>query len=187
MAERSLAAKKREISTKGAVNALRREGNVPGVLYAKGIDPIAFYVSENAINPLVFTKENYIVNFELEGEVSHKAVIKDVQFDPVSDRIRHFDLHGLTAGHLIQMEVPVNFVGQAAGVKAGGNIQYHMHKLSVECLPANIPSHLDIDVTDLNAGQALYARDLNFEGIKVITPGTLMLVSVARGRGEAGE
>lgn len=184
MAERILAAQKREITTKGAVKSLRREGRVPGVIYASGFEPIAFSVNEKDIIPIVFTKENYVINLQVEGEKNHLAIMKDVQFHPVSDRVVHFDLHALTEGQLIQVEVPLNFVGQAAGVKAGGTLKLSSHKITIECLPKDIPSHLDINLAPLEAGQSIHAGSLNFENIKIISNSNLMIASVERGRDE---
>lgn len=184
MAERILAAQKREITTKGAVKSLRREGKVPGVIYANGFEPIAFSVNEKDIIPLVFTKENYVVNLQVEGEKNHLAIMKDVQFDPVSDRVIHFDLHAVTEGQTIQVEIPLNFVGQAAGVKAGGTLKLSSHKVLVECLPKDIPSHLDVNLAPLESGQSIHAGDLSYENIKIVSSSNLMIASVERGRDE---
>lgn len=185
MAERTLTATKREISNKGAVNKIRRDGYVPGIFYSNTAEPIALTVHENAIKPFVFTKEKYIVNLEIEGGENYKALLKDVQFEPVTDKIIHFDLLGLSADHLTHVEVPVKIVGASAGVKAGGHLETQIHKVTIECLPIHIPEHIEIDITDLEIGQSIHISDLKIDNIKFITPAQTIIVLVSKARGEA--
>ena len=191
MAEVKLAAQKRERSNKGAVKALRREERVPGVLYSKHHEPVAFSVEEKAIKPLVFTTEFNLVNLELDNGENLQAIIKDVQFDPVSDRIVHFDLHGIKTGETIEVEVPLQLTGQAAGVKAGGNLRHQLHKIKISVLPKNIPSHLEVDITELTTGQSIHVGDLSYENLEIVTAGNAMVCSITKSReeltGEAGE
>lgn len=184
MAEIKLAAKKREISTKGAVNALRREGNVPGVFYIEGSEPINIYCAENSITPLVFTTETHLINLQVEGIEDHRAILQDIQFDPVTDKIIHFDLLGITAGQKMTLEVPILFVGTAPGVRAGGKLVHSLHKLNIEVLPKDLPSHLEVDISGLKEGDAIYAGDLSFDNLEILTPGGAMLISVTKARGE---
>ncbi len=187
MAEKILKATKREISTKGAINQLRKDGFVPGVYYSKGHDEIIFSVDEVALNKFVFTSETNVIELTIEGEEPLSCIIKDVQFDPVTDRVVHVDLQGLTLGQTLQMEIPINFIGTAVGIKEGGILQEQLHKLEVECLPRNIPQHLEIDITNLSLGDSIHVSDLEFEGIKILTNEDASVVSVVQPRSETEE
>ncbi|MDA3860419.1 MAG: 50S ribosomal protein L25 [Melioribacteraceae bacterium] len=178
MAEKVLIAKKRELGTQGAMNQLRKSGFVPGVYYLKGKDIFNFSVEEVVLNKLVFTAETNIIALTIEGEEPLNCIIKDIQFDPVTDRVVHFDLQGLTLGQTLQLEIPISFVGTAAGIKEGGILQELLHKLDVECLPRHIPQNLEIDVTDLALGDSIHVRDLEFENIKILNSDDSSVASV---------
>ncbi len=171
-------AKERKTINKRSRNNLRNEGRVPGVLYGSRLDPIPIDVTRAAIHPLVFTAKTHLLSLKLDGHEEYDCIIKDVQFDPVSDEIIHFDLIGLTRDEKIQLEVPIRLLGSAVGVKEGGLLQESMHKLNVECLPKNIPQSLEIDVTELNIGDTIHVADLNFEHITIINPEDTIVVSV---------
>lgn len=184
MAEIVLAAKKREISNKGANKELRRNGVIPCIYYSKGKDPIVFSVEEVALKPLVFTSETHIINLSFENEDPIGTIIKDIQFDPVTDRVVHVDFHGITLGQKLEIQIPINFVGSAIGVKEGGILQEVLHKLDVECLPRHIPENLSVDVTDLTVGDSIHIRDLEFENITILNHDDTTVVSVITPRVE---
>ena len=171
-------AKERKTINKRSRNNLRNEGRVPGVLYGSRLEPIPIDVTRAAIYPLVFTAKTHLLSLKLDGHEEYDCIIKDVQFDPVSDEIIHFDLIGLTRDEKIQLEVPIQLLGSAVGVKEGGLLQESMHKLNVECLPNNIPQSLEIDVTELNVGDSIHVADLSFEHITIINPEDTIVVSV---------
>lgn len=181
MAEKILKATKREISAtgaKGIMNKLRRDGFVPGVFYSKGKDQINFAVEEIALNKYVFTSKTNIIQLTFDGEEEIGCIIKDVQFDPVTDKVVHIDMLGVTLGQVLQLEVPIRFLGTANGVKEGGILQEQLHKLEVECLPRHIPEQLEIDVTELNIGDSIYIRDLEFENLTLLNNEDSNVVSV---------
>ena len=178
MAEKILEAKKRELGTKGDLNQLRKGGFVPGIYYSKGKEQINFSVEEVVLNKLVYTAATNVIQLTFEGEEALGCIIKDVQFDPVTDKIVHFDLQGLTFGQVLQLEIPLSFVGAANGVKEGGILQEQLHKIDVECLPRHIPQNLEVDVTELNVGDSIHVRDLEFENIKVLTNGEAIVAAV---------
>ena len=171
-------AKERKTINKRSRNILRNEGRVPGVLYGSRLEPIPIDVTRAVIHPLVFTAKTHLLSLKLDGHEEYDCIIKDVQFDPVSDEVVHFDLIGLTLDEKIQLEVPIQLLGSAVGVKEGGLLQESMHKLNVECLPKNIPQSLEIDVTELNIGDTIHVADLNFEHITIINPEDTIVVSV---------
>ncbi|PKL82475.1 MAG: 50S ribosomal protein L25 [Ignavibacteriae bacterium HGW-Ignavibacteriae-3] len=169
---------KRTLSTKGANNQLRRDGNVPGIFYMKGLEPIPVFISEKALKPIVFTAEAHIINLKIDGADEHKSILKNVQFDPVTDRVVHFDLLGISADQEIEIEVPVVFEGQSKGVKDGGIVQQSIHKVTVSCLPRHIPEHIAINITDLGINDAVHIRDLSIENVKFLQNPEVIIVSV---------
>ncbi|MCX6168748.1 MAG: 50S ribosomal protein L25 [Ignavibacteriales bacterium] len=178
MSEILVQGNKRTLSTKGVVNQLRRDGNVPGIYYTKGVEPIPVYVSEKALKPIVFTAETHIINLKIGDSEELKSILKNVQFDPVTDRVVHFDLLGISADQEIEIDVPLLFEGQAKGVKEGGVVQQTLHKLTVSCLPADIPDHIAINISELALGDSVHVRDLNIEKVKFVQHPDVIIVSV---------
>jgi large subunit ribosomal protein L25 len=173
-----LNANERKTITKPALNAIRGNKRVPGTFYLRNSKPISIDVLEKELNPLVFTAETHLISLMVEGYEEHECVIKDVQFDPVTDRVVHFDLLGLIKGEMFQLEVPVKFQGSAIGIKEGGVLQQVLHKLEIECLPKDIPQHLVVDVTNIKLGDAVHAGDLKYDNITVLTPEDAVVVTV---------
>ncbi len=172
-----LEANERKTGSKSIRKTQRKNGKIPGVFYSKKNKPISLDVSEQAINPLVFTSETHLISLKVIDK-EFDCVIKDVQFDPVTDRIVHFDLLGLTSGEKFALEVPLMVKGSAIGVKDGGVLQHHLHKIEIECLPTDIPQHLEVDVTDLKIGDSIHVSDLNFENITILSQPTSVVASV---------
>ena len=173
-----LEASTRKIGSKSEIKNQRKNGRIPGVFYLKGNKPISIDVSDKAIKPLVFTGETHLIELKVDNNQEFDCIIKDVQFDPVTDQIVHFDLLGLVSGETFAIEVPLVFNGSAVGVKDGGILQQHLHKLEIECLPKDIPQHLEIDVTELKIGDSIHISDLNFENLTILNQKTTVVVSV---------
>ncbi len=171
-------AKKRTKIDKASRSALRKEGKVPAIFYSKHHEPQAIEISERAIHPLVFTSKTSLISLNVEGQEEQECIIKDVQFDPVTDKIVHIDFLGLKKGEKIQIEVPVQLVGNPIGIKEGGVLQHILHKLEIECLPADIPEHLEIDVTNLKLGSSIHVSDVNFDNIQILNSPESMIASV---------
>jgi len=178
MEKTKLKASERKDFTKSTVKRFRKEGMIPGVFYSKNNKPIHINVVDRTINPLVFTAKTHLISLELEGHEEYECIIKDVQFDPVTDRVIHFDLFGLTKGEKIVLEIPVQLIGTPVGIKEGGVIQHVMHKIEVECLPRNIPEHITVDVTGLKLGDSVHIGDLNYEDIEFIDSKESLIVQV---------
>ncbi len=173
-----LKASKRKVDSKAEKTTIRNSGRVPGIYYIKKHDSIPLSVTEKEIKPLVFTSETHIISLRIDEDEERECIIKDVQFDPVTDRVIHFDLLGLTKGETFQLEVPVQLRGNPVGVKEGGIIQQVIHKLEIECLPKDIPQHIDIDITNLKMGDAIHVKDLNLENITFITQKSAVIVAI---------
>lgn len=188
MAEIKLNAKKREVGKKSTLKKLRDENYVPGVFYISEKEPISIYVGESNLRPLVYTTEAHRISLNVEEmDENLDCVLKDVQFDPLTDKMIHFDLRGLTKGEKIIIEIPVNIVGTAPGIKEGGNLQVGFHKLEVECLPKDIPEHIDVDVSNLNIGDSIYVSDLEFENIDIQHDDSVVVVGVVAPSDESEE
>ncbi|MBS3945773.1 MAG: 50S ribosomal protein L25 [Melioribacter sp.] len=184
MSEISIKAKKRILSTKGAVNKLRRNGEVPGIFYSKGVEPIPISVLEISLNPLVYTSETHIVNLEIENDENKKSILKNIQFDPVTDKIVHFDLLGISLDQKIEIEVPISIEGQAKGIKEGGILQQSIHKLHVSCLPVDIPEHITINVAKLGVGDSVHVKDLSLPNVEILHNDDVIIVSVVMPRAQ---
>lgn len=159
MADIQLKAEARSNLGGSTARTLRTNGRVPGVLYGHGEASIPFHVKELDLRPLIYTRETHIVNLNLDGKET-KSILREVQFDPLTDRVRHIDLIILHAGEKIKLDVPVALVGTAAGVKDGGIIDFVMHKLTINVLPDKIPQQIEVDVTDLKIGHGVHIKDL---------------------------
>lgn len=171
-------AQKRNTIDKASRSALRKEGKVPAIFYSKHSEPIPVQVSERAIHPLVFTAKTHLITLNIDGSEELDCIIKDVQFDPTTEKIVHLDLLGLQKGEKIEIEVPVQLVGSAIGIKEGGILQHVMHKALVQCLPTDIPEHIEVDVTNLKLGHSIHISDLNFENLSFINSNDAIVASV---------
>ena len=168
----------RQSSSKSAMTQLRNSARVPGVLYAKGIDPISVDVAASAINALVFTTKTHLINLALDNQKEIDCVLKDYQFDPVTDKVIHFDLQGIVLGQKIEIDIPVKFVGSAIGVREGGQLQEFMHKLTVSCLPSQIPDHIEIDIANLKIGSSIHVVDIKVENAEILHAEDAVIVGV---------
>lgn len=173
-----LEARKRENRSKSANNTLRRQGRVPGVIYSRQVKPVPVDVGEGSINPLVFTAKTHLISLNIEGLDPIDCIIKDVQFDPVTDKIVHFDLQAFDAKEKIQIEIPIHLVGSAIGVKEGGIVQHSLHKLEIECLPSDIPEEITVDISSLKLGESIHVKDLKLEGVDILNSEESIIVLV---------
>lgn len=179
-----LEAKKRTKIDKASRSALRKEGRVPAIYYSKHHDPLAIDLSERALHPLVFTSKTHLISLSLDGQEDLDCIIKDVQFDPVTEKIVHIDLLGLKKGEKIQIEVPVQLIGTAVGIKEGGILQHTLHKIEIECLPVDIPEHIEIDVTTLKLGDSIHISDLKFNEFNILNSAEAIVASVTHPKAE---
>ena len=132
---------------KKAAKAIRAEKNVPCVLYG-GESNVNFIVAASDLRKLIYTPEVYLVNLTIDGKTS-KAIIKEIQFHPVSEAILHMDFLEVSENKPVAVEIPVQLTGLAEGVKAGGKLNLEMRKLRVKGIYTNIPERIVLDVTSL--------------------------------------
>lgn len=166
----------RESVGKSATKALRNAGMVPCVLYG-GNQPVHFSAEDLAFKNLVYTPNAHTVVIDLGGK-TYDAVLQDIQFHPVSDKILHIDFYQLSADKEITMEVPVKVVGTSRGVLNGGVLRLNQRKLKVRALPANLPDFVEADITELDMGSKLYITKLATDKYKLLHPDNTVVAQV---------
>ena len=177
----SISASKRVDLGKKEAKLSRAAGNVPCVVYG-GKTNQHFTVKENALNNLVYTPNVYSVAIDIEGtEVN--ALIKDIQFHPVTDRILHIDFIELVAGQEVNAEIPVVCTGNAIGVMNGGKLRKTLRKLSVRATPENLPDNVTLEISEMKIGQKVYVRDVEAKNFDILTSGNAVIVAVKTARG----
>ena len=149
----------RESVGKKATKALRNAGQVPCVLYG-GDKPVHFAAPELAFSKLVYTPNAHTVVINIESGETLNAVLQDIQFHPVTDRILHVDFYQLFEDKEIALNIPVHLVGNSKGVKNGGVLRRNNRKLRIKALPANLPDFIEIDITPLKIGDKVAVGDL---------------------------
>lgn len=162
---------------KGQARAARRALEVPCVLYGHSFEPVTFQVPELSLRPLIYTSETHRVELSVAGE-QYDCILKEMRFHPVTDRPFHADFQVLRKGEMITLTVPVQYHGKPIGVREGGDLQVIMHDLEVTCLPKDIPSHIDVDVTDLAIGDAVHLDTIQLEGVTFSASGDTTLAAV---------
>lgn len=171
---------KRESVGKKSTRALRDAELVPCVVYG-GKEPISFSTEEKAFKNLVYTPDAHTVELVIDGETI-PAVLQDIQFHPVTDRILHADFYQLSDDKPVVMEVPVKFTGRAKGVVAGGVLRESFRKLRLKALPADLPDFVEVDVTPLEIGNKVYIGDIKSEGYSFMHPDNAVVVAVKTSR-----
>jgi large subunit ribosomal protein L25 len=174
-------AKARAASDKNAARRLRTTGQIPAVLYGAGKQPRSIAVDPKQINRILNSESghNTIFDVALDGEQT-KAMVVDWQRDPIKDRLLHVDLKRIAMDKKMRLEVPVHVIGEAPGVKTeGGILDIVKREIEIECFPSDIPARIDVDVSNLNFGQALRVSDLpKSDKIKYLTDPDTTIVHV---------
>lgn len=176
-----LSGTRREALGKGGARKARAAGQIPAVVYGHGEDPFAVAIgARDFANAMRSHKGgNPIVNLNLGGgEVT--ALVRDVQYDPMTNAILHLDFQHISLTEMVEVEVPVHLTGTPVGVKDGGGILEHLIRtLEVRCLPTAIPASIDVDVTALNVGNSLHVSDVKAEGVEILSDPSATLAIVA--------
>lgn len=178
----SLTVKKREKTGKGGSRKIRRDGFIPAVVYGKSLSPVAVSVPAKRFISLLEAKgHNVILNLEIEGEGGAiTSVLKELQREPVSDQISHLDFVNINLTEEMVVHVPLKFMGDAAGVKDGGIFEPLLRELEVSCLPTDIPSFIEVDVSALTIGHSLHVSDVKApENVTVLTEAHETVVTIA--------
>lgn len=185
MIQIDLDAEVRNEAGKGVARKLRRQGKIPGVLYGPKMEAVSLSVNEHDFNRVLFKAEGEQVIFNLRlGEGDQKlALVKELQRHPVNDRIRHIDFYAISVEDKIKIEVPIKPVGKAKGVEiSGGVLEMIQRTVTIKCLPLNIPKEIEVDISDLDVGDALHVSDLTPpEGVEFAEPPETTLITVVGG------
>ena len=167
----------RESVGKVSTKALRNAGKVPCVLYG-GDKALHFSADELSFSKIVYTPNVYTAMIELENGEKYKAILQDIQFHPVSDKILHVDFYQLHDDKEVTMEIPVKLEGNAPGVIAGGNLRFPYRKLKVKALPADLPDFITADISSLNIGDKLYVTELKNDQYTILHPDNTVVAQV---------
>ena len=183
MKEINVTGQKRNDLGKKASKIARKEGLIPCNIYGEQKDengaPVAmsFVCPMSELRKVVYAPHIYVVNLNIDGE-EHKAVMKELQFHPVTDALLHVDFYEVNEEKPITIGIPVKLNGLAQGVRDGGRINLSIRKINVTAPYKAIPEHLDIDVTNLQLGKSIKVGELSFEGLTLATPAEVVVCSV---------
>ncbi|MDD2437213.1 MAG: 50S ribosomal protein L25/general stress protein Ctc [Massilibacteroides sp.] len=200
----------REGLGKKAVKELRKKGLIPAVLYGtspvampyegeistgdklvdlgdkKGLIVTDFTVTKESVRKLIYTPEIYVIDLDIKGNKKVKAILKDIQFQPVTDEILHIDFLEIFEDKPIVMEVPVTLEGHSEGVKAGGKLSLEMRKLKVKALYSQIPEKLEINIDSLGLGKTIQVGTLQFPNLELMNAKNAVVCAVKLTRAARG-
>ena len=183
MKEIEVTGKKRSTIGKKSSKNLRKEGFIPCNLYGEAKDEngapkaLAFTCPMNELRKIVYTPHIDVINLMIDGE-SHTAILKELQFHPVTDALLHVDFYEVNDQKPITIGIPVKLTGLAQGIRDGGRMNLSIRKINVTAKYQDIPEHLDIDVTDLKIGKSIKVGDLHFEGLEMATSKEVVVCSI---------
>jgi large subunit ribosomal protein L25 len=163
---------------------IRKNNHVPCVLYG-GKENVHFSTYENEFQHLVYTPEVKLVNLNIEGKI-YKAILQDIQFHPVTDKILHVDFYQIYDDKVVDIKIPVHMTGFAEGVKQGGKLTLQNRRIRVKALPKDLPDFVEIDVTKLTLGKSIKISDLSFENLTLLDPKNMVVVTIKLTRASRG-
>ena len=174
---------------KNAARRVRAAGKIPAILYGAGHESIAIEVDPKQILRILHSESghNTIFDVAIEGQGATKAMIVDWQYEPIKDTLLHIDLKRIALDKLMRVRVPVRLMGTAVGVKTqGGILDQVLREVEIECLPADIPQHIDVDISQLGLHQVVRVADLPHAGkLRFVTAEDATVAHVISVRGEA--
>lgn len=170
---------RKESSGKVEATKIRRNGQVPAVMYKSGGgDSTQFALDASAVRPLVFTPKFRIAEISLNG-ATHKCIVKDVQFHPVSDEVLHVDFLELVPGVKFKASVPLRFTGSAPGVKEGGKFIPRIRTIGILTTPENAVDEVNADIAAMQLGDTLRVKDISVQqGVEIINPPAVPIASI---------
>ena len=172
----------RTASGKKVAKKLRYRGQLPAVVYGEGAETVACSVDQRTLSDLLKAHGRNAIITLRAGDTSQSTIIKDIQYHPVYDEMLHVDFHRIDLTRKIVVEVPLHATGSAVGVRIGeGILEQMLHDLEVECLPTEIPDHIEIDVSDLDIGDSLHVSDIVIDGddLTLVTDADRAIFAVA--------
>ncbi len=182
MQQKQMNVELRSKAGKGISRQLRIAEMVPGVVYGKGMDPVSVSVKHRDLQAAMSGEggQNNLITLVGGGSLDQSmAIIADLQRDVLKGTFKHVDLHKVNMNEKLRITVPIVLKGTAIGVKEGGLLDLAHHELHVECLPGNIPDHIEIDITELKIAQSIHVNEITLsEGIKLLDNPKTPVVSV---------
>ena len=172
--------KEREKSGKSNTRALRNQGNVPCVLYG-GEKQVVFYAHENEFRKLVYTPDIFVVELNFENKKIN-AIMQDIQFHPVSEKILHIDFLEVFDDKPVVVSIPVKLQGIPIGVRNGGNLMFRRNKIITKGLVSKLPEAIELNVENLAIGMFIYIKDINIDGCQFLAPENSVVVGVKTAR-----
>ncbi|HER07532.1 MAG TPA: 50S ribosomal protein L25 [Bacteroides sp.] len=176
----TIKAEKRTEVGKSSSRKLRKIGHVPCVMYG-GDEVLHFHAHENDFRHIVYTPDAFLIKIDLDGEI-HNAVLKELQFHPVSDHLIHIDFVEVSVDRPVTMELPIRLVGSAIGIKNGGKSRQRRRTLKARGLLKDLPETLDIDITNTDITDVIKVGDLSYENIEILDPPRSMIYSIVSSR-----
>ena len=171
-----LQGKNRITGKKDDVKSVRKEDRVPCVIYGADVENTPFSVDEKEFKGLTHTPYSHIVDLDIEG-TKHLAILKAIQYHPVTDRPLHVDFLALDPAKPVTIEVPIKITGNSIGVRQGGKLSVPTRKLKICGMIEKLPDELPVDISELGLGKQINAGDLQYDGIQIVSPkGTLVCV-----------
>lgn len=171
----------RENIGKSNAKNLRKEKLVPCVMYGQG-ENMHFQIEEKEFNKVVFTADAYVISFDIDGKKAD-AIVRDVQYHPVTDRIIHADFYEVNEKSPVWIMLPVAMEGASIGVLKGGRLVQKMRKIKVKGIPGDLPEHITVDISKLDIGKSIKIKDLKFDKIEFLDPANAVVVLVKTARG----
>ncbi len=176
----AISAKKRTELGKKFTRDLRKADHVPCVMYG-GAEVIHFHAHENDFRHIVYTPDAFIVEIDIDGQ-KHKAVMQELQFHPVTDKLNHIDFVEVFDDKPVTVEIPISLTGIAIGLKDGGKPRQRRRVLKVRGLLQYLPDTLEIDVTDVAIGDVIKIGDLSYDNLEILDPAQSMIFAIVSSR-----
>ena len=174
----------RTVGKKADVKAVRRNEQVPCVLYGAGVENISFAINAKDLKALTHTPYSHIVDLNVDGK-AYVAKLQAIQYHPVTDEARHVDFLALDEKKPVTIEVPVKIFGNSVGVRQGGKLYQAVRKLRVCGLIENLPDELPVDITPLAVGKQISAGDLQYDNIQIVSPKATLVCAIKATRAAA--
>lgn len=173
----SLSGSLRENVGKKDAKALRKNGQVPCVIYGNNIEQVKFYTDARSFKKILYTPETLIIDFEINGTVYH-TILQDIQYHPVTDEVLHADFLDVNEDNPITVTLPIRTEGTSPGVMRGGRLNKNLAKLKVRGLVNDLPDNITLDISKLNLNQSIKVKDITLDKIEVLVPSNTIIVDV---------
>jgi large subunit ribosomal protein L25 len=166
----------RDVTKRKEAESIRRSGSIPCVLYGGG-EQIHFAAPELSFKNLIYTPKSYLVDLNVDGK-EYKAVMREIQFHPVTDKVLHIDFLELKEGKEVSIDVPVMLTGSSIGVKEGGKLILKLRNLKVKALAANLPDKIEIPIDNLGIGSSVRVSDIKIDGVEMLDASNNIIVAI---------